>query len=124
MTHGTDQPGPQPSPENIPEPIRDLLTAVLDAIDLPYPATIGFTKVHDELLAARVVHARLAVRSVLKNGADGDLGPAWNANYLRERLAEHPVTGYVTTDQARAALDEGKTWSEAVALPDKQAVAQ
>ncbi|MEU6101160.1 hypothetical protein [Streptomyces flaveolus] len=95
--------------------VRDLLAAVLEAIDLPHPATTGGAEVHDRLLAARVVHARVALRNLLDDGPD--LGPAWTAKYLRERLAEHPVAGYVTVDQAQAALDAGKTWTEAVTLP-------
>jgi hypothetical protein len=100
---------------DIPEPVRDLLTAVFEAIDLPHPATVGGQDAHDRLLSTRVVHARIALRDILGNGPH--LGPAWTAQYLRERLAEHPITGYVTVDQAHAALDEGKTWSEAVTLP-------
>ena len=96
-------------------PVRDLLTAVLEALDLPHPATVGDTEVHDRLLNTRAVHARIALRSLLDDGPD--LGPAWNAAYLREQLAKHPVTGYVTAEQAHAALDAGKSWSEAVSLP-------
>lgn len=119
MTHGTDQQGQQPSPLDIPEPIRDLLTAVLEAIDLPYPATTGGSEVHNQLLTDRVMHAKTALRAVL--GKDGVwMGPEWDAAHLREQLAKHPVTGYVTTEQAHAALAEGKSWSEAVALPDGQ----
>ncbi|MFE4701441.1 hypothetical protein ACFRIC_30705 [Streptomyces sp. NPDC056738] len=97
------------------EPVRDLLAAVLEAIDLPHPATVGGSEAHDRLLSTRVVHARIALRSILDDGPD--MGPAWNAQYLRERLAQHPVAGYVSVDQADAALAEGKTWAEAVALP-------
>lgn len=104
-----------PASSTIPEPVRDLLAAVLEAIDIPHPATVGGTEAHDQLLTTRAVHARIALRSTLDDGPD--MGPAWNAQYLRERIAEHPVTGYVTVDQAHAALDEGKTWAEAVTLP-------
>jgi hypothetical protein len=100
---------------NLPEPVRDLLAALLEAIDLPHPATTGGTAAHDRLLATRVVHARITLRNVLDAGPD--MGPAWYARYLRERLAEHPITGYVTVDQAHTALEEGKTWAEAVTLP-------
>ncbi|OQR64760.1 hypothetical protein B6E66_07320 [Streptomyces maremycinicus] len=100
---------------SLPDDVRDLLAAVLEAIDLPHPATTGGSEVHDRLLATRVVHARIALRNLLDNGPD--LGPAWTAKYLRERLTEHPVAGYVTVDQANAALDAGATWSEAVTLP-------
>ncbi|MFF8910190.1 hypothetical protein [Streptomyces olivaceoviridis] len=99
----------------IPEPVRVLLTAVLEAIDLPHPATVGGMEAHDRLLYERVVHARIALRGVL----DGDPATVeWTASYLRERLAKHPITGYVTANQADAALNEGKTWSEAVTLPE------
>lgn len=107
------------STSNLPKPLRDLLTAVLEAIDLPHPATTGGTEVHNRLLADRVVHARIALRSAL--GLDGPLMTlAWDAQYLRERLAQHPVTGYVTADQANAALDAGATWAEAVSLPAEE----
>lgn len=102
----------------IPEPVRDLLAAVLEAIDLPHPATFSGSEVHDRLLAERVVYARLALRSALGDDALGpDMGPAWDAKFLRERLAKHPITGYVTVNQATAALDAGATWTEAVTLP-------
>ncbi|MGW0626069.1 hypothetical protein [Streptomyces sp. NPDC002758] len=101
--------------DRIPDgPVRDLLAAVLDALDIPHPATAGDTEAHDQTLNDRAMHAKIALRSVL----DGDpLGTEWTTAYLHERLAEHPPTGYVTCDQARAALAAGKTWSEAVALP-------
>jgi hypothetical protein len=103
---------------DIPEPVRDLLAAVLEAIDIPHPATFGHQGAHDRLLNDRVMYARLALRSTLEDAELGTaMGPAWDAQYLRKRLAQHPVTGYVTVDQADAALNEGKTWAEAVALP-------
>ncbi|MFD9319305.1 hypothetical protein ACFWDQ_16675 [Streptomyces sp. NPDC060053] len=98
----------------IPDDVRDLLAAVLEAIDLPHPATVGGAEAHDRLLNTRTVHARIALRNLLDEGPA--LGLAWTAKYLRERLAEHPVAGYVTVDQAHAALDAGKTWTEAVTL--------
>ena len=104
--------------QSLPEPVRALLAAVLEALDLPHPATTGGTEAHDRLLNTRARHACIALRSVLDDDGRG-MGPAWDAAYLRERLAEYPVAGYVTADQAHAALDVGKSWSEAVALPTK-----
>jgi hypothetical protein len=93
------------STANLPEPVRDLLAAVLEAIDLPHPATTGGAEVHDRLLATRVMWARIALRCAL--GLDGPvMSLEWDAQYLRQRLAEHPVTGYVTVNEANAALDE------------------
>ncbi|NED35589.1 hypothetical protein [Streptomyces sp. SID8499] len=100
--------------DRIPDPVRDLLAAVLDALDIPAPATLGGTAAHDRVLNDRAMHARNALRDVL-DGAP--LGVECTTRYFRERLAEHPPAGYVTGTQADAALAAGKTWSEAVALP-------
>ncbi|MCZ9353230.1 hypothetical protein NGM36_26275 [Streptomyces mutabilis] len=91
--------------------VRELLAAVLDALDIPAPATVGDRKVHDRVLNNRAMHAKIALGDVL-DGAP--LGVEWVTEYLRERLAEHPPTGYVTTAQAHAARAAGKPWSEAV----------
>jgi hypothetical protein len=99
--------------------IRDLLTVVLEALDIPHPATIGGEKAHDEVVNARVTHVAVALRSVLDDRPL--MGIEWTAAYLREQLAKHPATGYVTVAQAHAALAEGKTWSEAVTLPAGEA---
>lgn len=95
--------------------VRDLLAAVLEALDIPHPATVGGDEVYARVLADRATHAAIALRSVLDRKPL--MGIEWTAAYLRERLAEHPPTGYVTVGQAHAALAEGKTWSEAVTLP-------
>ncbi|MEU3730305.1 hypothetical protein AB0E81_12960 [Streptomyces sp. NPDC033538] len=94
--------------------VRGLLAAVLDALDIPAPATVGGSEAHDRALNDRAMHAKIALRDVL-DGAP--LGIEWATQYLRERLAETPPTGYVTSEQAHAALAAGKTWSEAVTLP-------
>ncbi|MGC9437650.1 hypothetical protein [Streptomyces sp. WG5] len=101
--------------DRIPDgPVRELLTAVLDALDIPAPATADGAEAHDRVLNDRAMHARIALRDAL----DGpQLGVEWTTRYLRERLAESPPTGYVTAAQAHTALAAGKTWSEAVALP-------
>lgn len=84
------------------EVVRDLLEALQaarEAIDIPYPATVGDGRKRDEILGERVMHAVLMLRSVLA----GDTGHvARDTAYLRERLAEHPAKGYRTWDQAVA----------------------
>ncbi|WP_409473107.1 hypothetical protein [Streptomyces sp. HC307] len=102
--------------DRTPDAVRDLLAAVLEALDIPIPApaTAGGTEAHDRALNDRAMHAKIALRDVL-DGAP--LGIEWTTEYLRERLTETPPTGYVTSAQAHAALAAGKTWSEAVALP-------
>lgn len=70
---------------------RELLQAVLEAIDIPAPATVGDAEVHDRILLERVMHVKVALRSELQ----GDpVGIEWTTEYLRERLAEHPPAGY------------------------------
>ncbi|WP_151478893.1 hypothetical protein [Streptomyces albicerus] len=69
---------------------RDLLTAVLEALDIPYPATVGDSEVHDRILLDRVMDAKVALEGVLQRGDD----PGWSADYLRSRLVEKPATGY------------------------------
>ncbi|MBZ9638023.1 hypothetical protein [Streptomyces sp. PSKA30] len=71
--------------------IRDLLAVVLEALDIPAPATVGDGEVHDRILIDRVMHAKIALRSALD---EHPLGTEWTTQYLHERLAEHPPTGY------------------------------
>lgn len=73
-----------------PNDVRDLLAAVLEALDIPHPATIGDGEQHARVLTDRAMHARIALENVLQRGDD----PGWSADYLRARLAEHPPTGY------------------------------
>ncbi|WP_063735602.1 hypothetical protein [Streptomyces sp. RTd22] len=77
----------------IPEPVADLLRAVLDAIDIPHPATFGDSEQHARILNARVMHATLAIRDALDAGRPS-LDIEWTTDYLRARLAENPPTGY------------------------------
>ncbi|MCG3041141.1 hypothetical protein L7D48_11315 [Streptomyces sp. S1A] len=72
--------------------VRELLAAVLEAVDLPYPATIGDSERYREVLEQRVLHASITLQNVLHDRPLMDI--AWEAEYLRERLAEHPPTGY------------------------------
>jgi hypothetical protein len=79
----------------LPPDVRDLLAAVLDAIDLPYPRTAGNVPRRREVLAERAMHAAITLRRVLR--ADPTPHPADLARetgWLRERLAANPPTGY------------------------------
>jgi hypothetical protein len=79
----------------LPPEVRDLLAAVLDAIDLPYPRTAGDVPRRREVLAERAMHAAITLRRVLR--AEQTFIPADLARetgWLRERLAANPPTGY------------------------------
>lgn len=97
----------------IPDPVRDLLAAVLEAVEIPHPATVGDAEVRDQIVKTRTMHAVLAVQSAL---VGSPVGIEWTTEYLRERLAENPPTGYVSMEQAETALAEGRSWAEAVRL--------
>lgn len=88
-----------------------MLRAVRDALDIPHAATFGHDETRTEILQQRVTHAVIALAAVLD---DPSVDVEWTTAYLRGRLAEHPAAGYVTHDQADAALDQGKSWPEAV----------
>lgn len=64
--------------------MRPLVEAVLEALAIPYPATIGDGEAHAVVLEARVMHARIALESVLQQGED----PGWSADYLRNGGAQ------------------------------------
>ncbi|WP_326700224.1 hypothetical protein OG909_24825 [Streptomyces sp. NBC_01754] len=71
--------------------LRSLLDAVLDAIDVPYPATTADDKAYRTVLDRRLSLAVVVARAALaESPADYD----WDAAYLRRKLAEHPPTGY------------------------------
>jgi hypothetical protein len=79
----------------LPPEVRDLLAAVLDAIDLPYPRTAGDVPRRREVLAERAMHAAITLRRVLR--ADHTPHPAdlaQETGWLRERLAANPPSGY------------------------------
>ncbi|MFF3872933.1 hypothetical protein [Streptomyces sp. NPDC001978] len=76
---------------------RELLAAVLEALDIPHAATVGDEKVHDRILLNRVMDARIALEGVLCRGDD----PGWSADYLRHRLIEKPATGYRAWGEGR-----------------------
>lgn len=77
--------------------LLDALRAVLEALDIPNPATLGDEEAHSRALKDRVRHTVVMLRSVL--GPERSAGVPWSTAYLRERLAEHPPTGYKTWQQ-------------------------
>jgi len=82
--------------------LRQLLAVVLEALDIPSPATIGDGEVYDRILLDRVLDARVALGGVLRRGDD----PGWSADYLRARLAEKPATGYRAAGSAEQLHDD------------------
>ncbi|MEU8891155.1 hypothetical protein [Streptomyces sp. NPDC048442] len=76
-----------------PDGVRDFLAAVLEALDIPHPATVGDSEQHARVLADRAMHTVIALRAVLDDPAPD---VAWTTVYLREQLATVPPVGYRT----------------------------
>ncbi len=89
---------------------RAALEAVLEALAIPHAATAGGDAARNEVLADRIRHVVVFLQGFLRDGQD----QAWRVAYLRDRLAEHPAVGYVTSEQAHARMKAGLSWSEAV----------
>lgn len=73
--------------------LRQLLAAVLEALDIPNPATVGDSEQYHKVLSDRAMHAVMALQRALDEDG-GPLGVTWTTEYLQERLTEHPATGY------------------------------
>ncbi|MFE2020150.1 hypothetical protein ACFW9O_19155 [Streptomyces sp. NPDC059499] len=82
-----------------PDDVRALLDVVLEAIDIPHPATVGDEETYRAVLERRVSFAVIVARAALAEDPDG-IG--WNVDYLRTKLAEHPATGYLTSQKVEA----------------------
>jgi hypothetical protein len=84
---------------------------VLEAVDIPHGATMGDQETRDAILLERVGHTAVMLRSLLSRDSWDDW--AWSTEYLRERLAEHPATGYKTWDERVIELEAARKASPA-----------
>ncbi|GAA2330709.1 hypothetical protein GCM10010246_12150 [Streptomyces cuspidosporus] len=73
-----------------------LLGAVVEALDIPSPATYGDREQYREVLDDRALWVIVALKSVLLDPTG--LAAEWTVTYLRDRLAEHPPTTYRAWD--------------------------
>jgi hypothetical protein len=90
-----------------------VLTAIRAALAVPHAATVGEQETRDAILLERVGHAAAMLDGVFERLGDGrDPMIGWSAGYLRERLAEHPATGYRTWDERVAELEAAKAASK------------
>ncbi|MFI0966899.1 hypothetical protein ACH4S8_36775 [Streptomyces sp. NPDC021080] len=76
------------------EDIRAFLAAVLAAIDLPAPATLGDHAAFQCLLEDRVLDAVVALTGALGEPPTADWGLGWHTDYLCKQLATKPPTTY------------------------------
>jgi hypothetical protein len=73
---------------------REFLAAVLDAINLPAPATFGDREAFARLLEDRVLDAVIALTGALGEPPTADWGLGWHTDYLRKQIAKTPPTTY------------------------------
>ncbi|MFE7979937.1 hypothetical protein [Streptomyces shenzhenensis] len=73
---------------------REFLAAVLDAINIPSPATFADWEAFQLLLDDRVLDAVVALTGALGEPPTADWGLGWHTDYLRKQLAKKPPTTY------------------------------
>ncbi|MFF2331934.1 MULTISPECIES: hypothetical protein [unclassified Streptomyces] len=96
----------QTNPAGLTADVRDLLAAIAEALDLPYPAhDLDAEFTHRNLVEERLAVVRATIGDILTGKAD--LGIEWEASYLRTRAARRPAT-YRTLDQAVADLNTAR----------------
>ena len=84
---------------------RAALAVILEALDIPLAACEGDNEIRAKILDGRLIHTLGMLREWLSPVGPGDeRHAAWSLAYLRERLAEHPATGY-RTDYADVMAD-------------------
>jgi hypothetical protein len=90
--------------------LLDVLTAVREALGIPYAATVGDDEIRAKILEERLGRTMVMINSIferIEDGRDSDI--SWSLAYLRDRLAEHPATGYKTWDERMAELKTART---------------
>lgn len=81
------------APANLPQEVRDLLAAVLEALDVPNGATVADQAIREGVLHDRALDVVIRLDWIVNHPVlAGDL--AVETARLRARLAEHPPTGY------------------------------
>lgn len=85
-----------PTPNDLPEPVRDLIAAVVDALDIPLPSTdAADERAYHRVLALRTTDVRIMLATLLDfPDVAIDKDPA----ALRARTAAVPVTYGVYED--------------------------
>lgn len=81
------------APAEIPQEVRELLAVVLEAIGIPYAATVGDHQTYAKVLEDRAMYARVVLERVL-DPAGPPVVLEWEIDWLRRQLAEHPPAGY------------------------------
>lgn len=103
--------------------LRKLLAAVVEALDLPYAATVGGDEVRSKVVADRLMSVMVVMKAVVA-GLPRYTTIAAQVEHLRERVAEHPARGYVTWDTAIARREAGQDYMQSVTAQTPEEAAQ
>ncbi|MFE3657251.1 hypothetical protein [Streptomyces sp. NPDC059165] len=88
-------------------PVLNLLAAMGEALDVPAPALDRDAEAEYRLLVEdRIRYVRCVIKAVVAGETGG--GIEWEADYLRRKTAERPVT-YRTNAQVLAEREEGRS---------------
>ena len=82
----------------------DALVAIREALDIPHAATMGDEETRNKILLERAGRAVVMLNAILHDEHPAPDIP-WSVRYLRDRLTEHPATGYRTWAERVAELD-------------------
>jgi hypothetical protein len=85
---------------------REALQLVREAIDIPHARTLGDEEIRGQILDRRLMDTPVFLRAFLEDLDDEarfEQFGEWHLNYLRERLAGNPATGYRTWHDDRSA---------------------
>lgn len=93
-------------------PDRQVLALVLDAVTLPFAATVGENEKRTRLMEQRLSEVGVFLRGYLTD--QDDYLDQLRAEMFAGRVATFPPVDYVTAEQAHARLAAGATWTEAV----------
>lgn len=93
--------------------LRELLAVVLEALDIPYAATMGGEEVRHKVLADRALRTVVTLRAVVE-GLPRYLTIRDEAESLRALLPVYPAVGYVTAVTARARREAGQDYMQSV----------
>lgn len=92
---------------------NELIVAVLNAIDIPYAATVAHDETRTRILLARVLRLQISLEQLLGSECPSVTDAV---KELEEKLHEHQPIGYVTRKEAKRRCDAGASWAEAVSL--------
>lgn len=70
----------------------DLLNAIAEALDIPYPNGADDDRPYVRLMETRISLLRASLTGLLDDEKNDHANPSFDAGYIRKSAARHPVT--------------------------------